>query len=190
MNATNAHIIYAIVYALSGQKLIIKDLGGGDYTIVKVPEFDKKRKPTKAQQKVRNRFTAAASYAKKVLADPELEKIYKEKATQVRSAFNLACMDYLNSPVVKMIDTTKYTGMPGTNIVIKAKDNFQIKSVEVKIFDEEGNLIEKGKANIDPVFKLNWDYTSTKQNARLKGSKIKAIAIDLAGNKGELEITL
>lgn len=190
MKEVHAHMVCAIIYALSGQKVTIRNAGGGNFVLAKHPSFDENRKPTKAQQKVRTKFSAATSYAQKALADPKLAALYKAKATQVRSAFNIACMDYLIPPVVRRIETAEYTGIPGSTILIRAIDNFQIKSVEVKILNPQGEVVEKGKAIIDPILKLKWIYTVTKHNALLSGCKIQAIAKDLAGNTGKLETIL
>jgi hypothetical protein len=119
-----------------------------------------------------------------------LNERYKKKATQTTSAFNVAFKDYLRPPEVQKIEADEYTGKPGSSISIKAKDDFDIKEVEVRIFNAEGDLIEKGKTIKHSILKIRWIYTAKKEISKLPGCKIKAVAKDLAGNKGELEIIL
>jgi hypothetical protein len=45
-------------------------------------------------------------------------------------------------------------------------------------------------ANGQQVNGVDWTYTATQANNLLTGSKIKAIATDVPGNEGALEITL
>jgi hypothetical protein len=182
-------ILKAINAALLGKKIVVKRKGNKFY-LAEVPIDKIDRVPTMAQKKQLHRFSAAALYAREAVGNAELEKMYKSKGTYGRSAFNRAFTDFLKPPEVRRIDTTRYTGAPGSVIGIKAMDDFHIKTVEVSIFDAEGNLIEKDKATLDPVFRIKWMYTSTRQIENLQGCKIKAFATDLAGNIGEKEITL
>jgi hypothetical protein len=182
-------IVQAINAALLGKKIIVRRNGNNFYLAFTSTE-KKERVPTAAQQKQKNKFSEAASYAREALKDPELEKVYRAKATLGRSAFICAFTDFLKPPEVKTIDIGKYSGIPGSIIAIKAIDDFQVKNVEVSIFDAEGNLVEKGNGVLDPVFRVRWNYTATTYLEKLADCKIKAVARDLAGNIGEKEITL
>jgi hypothetical protein len=182
-------ILQAVNAALLGKKIIVRRNGNNFYIAFTSAE-KKEHVSTEAQQKQKNKFSAAASYAREALKDPELEKIYRAKATLGRSAFICAFTDFLKPPSVKTIDIGKYTGMPCSIIAIKAMDDFQVKNVEVSIYDDEGNLVEKDNAILDPVFRVRWNYTATVNIAKLQGCRIRAVAMDLAGNTGEKEITL
>ena len=92
-------------------------------------------------------------------------------------------------PVVKKFDTGKYTGAGGSLITVRAVDDFRVTGVQVEIYTAGGTLLEKGNA-VQQVNGVDWDYTATQANSPLTGSKIKAIATDVPGNEGTLELTL
>jgi hypothetical protein len=59
----------------------------------------------------------------------------------------------------------------------------------VEIYSAAGALLEKGNA-VQQGNGVDWIYTATQANNALAGSKIKAIATDVPGNEGTLELTL
>ena len=59
----------------------------------------------------------------------------------------------------------------------------------VEIYAANGTLLEAGTAE-QPTNGIDWTYTATQANNPLAGSKIKAIATDVPGNEGALEVTL
>jgi hypothetical protein len=98
----------------------------------------------------------------------------------------------MSPPVVKRIDTREYKGAAGDRIVARAVDDFRVTGVRVEIYAADGTLLEAGNAaqNINGI---DWNYTATQANpapAGLTGSRIKAIAFDVPGNEGSLEVTL
>jgi hypothetical protein len=62
-------ILKAIISSLLGQKLIVRK-SDGRLILAQPPTFREPKVATKSQKKVRNKFTAAAKYARKALADP------------------------------------------------------------------------------------------------------------------------
>jgi hypothetical protein len=68
-------------------------------------------------------------------------------------------------------------------------DDFRVTAVQVEIYTAAGTLLEKGNAE-QQVNGLDWTYTATQANNLLTGSKIKAIATDIPGNEGTLELVL
>jgi hypothetical protein len=182
-------ILQAINAALLRKKIIVRRINGELY-LAQFSIDKKKRIPTAAQIKQTNKFSAAATYAREALANPELQKIYQSKATQKRPAFNRAFTDYLKPPEIRRIDASAYNGKVGSTITIKAIDDFQIKAVDVNIFNAEGDLVEKGPAMIDPIYRFKWIYTATKRNKILKECMIKVVAKDHAENTGEHNIIL
>jgi hypothetical protein len=68
-------------------------------------------------------------------------------------------------------------------------DDFRVTGVQVEIYAANDTLLEKGIAE-QQVNGVDWTYTATQANNLLTDSKIKAIATDVPGNKGTLEITL
>jgi len=188
MTEIQALIVQAINSAL-GQKLIIRNCKG-NFIIAKPPTISANMVGTNAQNETRTRFSDAIAYARQALANPSLAKMYKKKATQKRSAFNLACRDFMKPPEVQRIDVDNYNGKAGTTITVKAKDDFEINGVEIRIFDVEGELLDQGFAKKDIVYNIRWVYTSQKDLVKIRSFKVQAIAWDHAGNTGELEITM
>jgi cbb3-type cytochrome oxidase cytochrome c subunit len=91
--------------AMLGKKMILKKRGK-TYFLAQSPCINKNRKPTMAQEKHMNKFSAAVSYAKEVIADPESKNRYR--ATKNRSKFNNAVRDYMRRPEVREIDASAY----------------------------------------------------------------------------------
>lgn len=95
----------------------------------------------------------------------------------------------MSPPVVRSIDTRKYKGAIGDKIEVLAFDDFRVTTVQVEIHTADGTLLEIGNA----VLSTNgvvWIYAATQENTLLTGSKINAIATDVPGNEGALEVTL
>jgi hypothetical protein len=95
----------------------------------------------------------------------------------------------MSSPVVKGIDTRNYKGVIGDKIVTRAINDFRVTGVRVEIYAANGTLLEAGNAELN-INGIDWTYTATQVNNPLVGSKIKAIATDVPGNEGMLDVTL
>jgi hypothetical protein len=182
-------LVEAVSGAVIGEKLTVRKRGDKTY-LAKQRKADKNRVPTPAQEQFREDFAAATIYAGSAMASPELKKLYDLRATGNSTGFNVALKDYLKPPRVKTIDVGKYNGTPGSTILVRAIDNFRVKEVKVSIYNAAGDLVEEGQALLDPVVRVKWIYTALQVIAQLPGCKIKAVAQDLPGNSGELEITL
>jgi hypothetical protein len=59
----------------------------------------------------------------------------------------------------------------------------------VEIYAANGTLLEEGKA-VKENNGLDWCYTATQLNGTLAGTKIIAIATDVPGNEGILDVSL
>jgi hypothetical protein len=68
-------------------------------------------------------------------------------------------------------------------------DDFRVITVRVEIYAANGTLLETGDAEQN-TNGIDWSYTATQANNPLAGSKIKAIATDVPGNEGILEVSL
>lgn len=174
-----------------GKKFVYRKRGK-DTFITLMPEINENAKPTQQQEKVREQFQAASGYATSVIADAKLKAQYQKKAKAKSgvTAYNIAFRDFLKAPVVKKTDTTKYTGSPGSPVVITATDDFRVVEVAVSIKTAAGVLVEEGNAMLNPMNRDEWIYTATQNNAALTGSVILATAKDLPGNKGTLQTTV
>jgi hypothetical protein len=166
-----------------GKQVVFKK-HGKDTVMAKMPVVSKKR-PTKDQEKRRELFSEAVTYASSALKDPMLKKAYEEKAGPERRAYNLALSDYLNAPVVEQIDTSKYDGSLGSIITITATDDFRVAEVSVRIFNSSGTLLEQDDAIPHRIDSTKWIYKARAVNKKLSGTKIKVVAKDIPGNAGE-----
>ena len=98
----------------------------------------------------------------------------------------------MSVPVVKVIDSREYKGAAGDKIVVRAIDDFRVTRVRVELYAADGLLIEAGHADQN-VNGIDWTYTAIQANPAspgLAGCKITAIAFDVPGNEGSLEVTL
>ncbi len=68
-------------------------------------------------------------------------------------------------------------------------DDFRVTGVRVEIRDANNMMLEAGNA-VQNLNGIDWTYAATYGNATLPGTKIKAIAKDVPGNEGVLEVTL
>lgn len=172
-----------------GKQFVYKKRGN-DTHITRMPTISKDAVPTEKQAKTRDLFSEAAQYANGVMSSTDLKKEYEKKLTPGKTIFNLAVRDYLKPPVIRAIDSSGYKGVPGSVIVVNAKDDFRVAEVQLRIHTAAGVLLEEGKAVLDPVKRSLWNYTATQNNAVLTGSVVTAKALDLPGNAGSLEVTL
>ena len=75
----------------------------------------------------RERFRQAALYGKMVMADAEAKAIYEEVAkARGKPVFSLTVADFFNAPSVDEVDLSGYTGAVGDEIVILARDDFDV----------------------------------------------------------------
>jgi hypothetical protein len=102
-----------------------------------------------------------------------------------QNLYSRAVEDFLSPPVIKIIDTSDYTTVISSQILIRAVDDFRVTGLQVEIYAANGTLLEKGNA-VQLGNGLDWTYTATQANNPLTGSKIKATATDVPGNKGAL----
>lgn len=163
---------------------------GNNTHIAKMPKISKDLVATEEQQGQRSLFSSAAMYAQGAISSPELKVQYQKKAGPGKTAYNIAFRDYLKAPVVSKIIIENYTGAVGSTIVTAAKDDFLVAKVTVSIHAEDGTLVERGNAVLNPINREQWIYTATQANVNLAGTKIIATAADLPGNTGSLEAIL
>ena len=189
MSNVNENLLVRGARGNVGKQFVYRKQGNNTH-IVRMPVFRKDAVPTENQVHVRELFSDAAVYARGVISSPDLKKEYEKKTPPGRTAYNMAFRDFLKAPVVKGIDTLNYKGLPGSTIVIKAKDDFRVAEVRLSIHTAAGVLVEEGNAVLNPIKQSLWIYTATQNNAAPAGCVIRATAVDLPGNTGSLEITI
>jgi hypothetical protein len=144
---------------------------------------------SKEQVAVKKRFAEYIKYAKTAIKDPEIKAAYARAAKPGRTAFNRAVTDASHPPKIGKIDTDKYHGQPGDQLIIEATDDFKVIAVQICIHNASGHLIEQGEAIIQ-INTVDWLYVVTVANELFAGSRITATATDLPGNKTSLTVTL
>ena len=147
--------------------------------------------PTAEQIAVREKFEDAAYFALGVLNDPLKKAAYTEAAIKLRmTAYALALKDAHSFPEVRRIVTTKYKGVVGDVITIRAKDVFTLDSVRVEIRSAANVLLEEGQAVAAGGTSKDWTYTATVANPAVAGTRVTVIATDMPGNETTREFTI
>ena len=144
---------------------------------------------SKEQAAIKKRFAEYIQYAKAAIKDPDIKAAYAAVAKPGRTAFNRAVTDASHPPKIAKLDTGNYHGQPGDYLTIDATDDFRVIAVQICIHNANSDLIEQG----DAILQINtgdWLYAVTIANEPIAGSKIKATATDLPGNKTSLTVTL
>lgn len=172
-----------------GDEIVFREWEGKTI-VARVPK-ERKGEPTQSQAEIQEKFLLATKYAKAVLAGQVvgMKDAYAGVLRPRQNIYSRALEDFMSSPVVKSIDTRNYKGVVGDKLTIRAFDDYRVTGVQVQITAANGTLLEQGNAQVQPNG-LDYTYTATLANAQLAGSKIKAIATDVPGNEGSLEVTL
>lgn len=189
MAHSNNSIIVGKLNGTLGKELVFRDWDGK--TIVAKYPKRKKTDPTLPQAALRERFLLGTRYAKAILKDPDpgMKEAYAAVVKPRQNVYTRALEDFMTPPVVSNINLRNYNGAVGDMIPVRASDDFRVVSVLVEIYAPDGTLLEAGEAQPDGRA-LDWVYTAGQPNPLTAGSRIKAIAIDVPGNEGTLEITL
>lgn len=83
------------------------------------------------------------------------------------------------------MDLSGYTGAAGDEIIIRARDDFDVLSVGVELTDAEGNAIESGDATETPADSGRWLYAATAAVETGTTVRIAVTASDRPGSVGE-----
>jgi hypothetical protein len=171
-----------VTHGLSGKigdLLLFRQLDG-ETIVSKIPTPSKK--VTEDQLAQREHFQQATFYGKSL--SPEEVAEYMAAAAGLgmgRNYYNVAVADFLNAPDIKLIDFSGYAGQPGDTIVIRASDDFKVKSVRVRVTSVGGAVVEEGNATPDAKG-YTWTYTATSVNDNPSGGKIEVFVSDVPGN--------
>ena len=189
MANSNNSVITGKLRGALGKELVFRDWEGK--TVVAKAPKSRKGEGTPAQAEAQDKFLLASIYAKAIVKgqDQGIKDAYTAVLRPRQNLYSRAMEDFLSPPVVRIIDTSNYTGVIGSPIQIRAVDDFRVTGLQVEISSANGTPLEKGNA-VQQTNGLDWTYTATQANNLLAGSKIKATATDVPGNKGTLEVTL
>ena len=137
------------------------------------------RELTEAQKKQQRKFREGSRYARQAIQDPAVRAAYEQRSKDGQTAYNVAMADYLNLPDIAELDLAGYTGGRGQRVVIQAIDDHLVADVQVAIYNQAGNLVEQGAAELADNG-IDWVYTTQKANGQAKGSKLVVRASDFA----------
>lgn len=189
MAHSNNSIITGKLRGLLGKEIVFREWQGK--TIVAKAPRSRKGQPTPAQIETQEKFLVASRYARAIVQgqNQELADAYAAALRPRQNVYSRALTDAVSPPVVKTIKTHNYKGAAGDKIVVRAIDDFRVVSVMVELYAAGGALLETGAAE-QSVNGLDWVYTATQVNNPVVGSKVIAIATDVPGNEGVLEVGL
>jgi len=172
-----------------GKELVFREWEGK--TIVAKAPKKRKGGPTPPQADIQERFLLASRYARAVIKnqDKGMAEAYAAVLRPRQNVYSRALEDCMSPPVVKSINTRDYKGISGNKITVRAIDDFRVVSVRVEIYAANGTQLETGNAEQN-TNGLDWTYTATEANSQLAGSKVIAIATDVPGNEGILDVSL
>ena len=189
MAHSNNSVITGKLRGALGKELVFREWEGK--TVVAKAPGSREGDPTPAQEQTQERFLLASRYAKAVIKgeDQGIRDAYTAALRPRQNLYSRALEDFMSSPVVRSINARNYTGASGSRITVRAVDDFRVTGVQVEIRAANGTLLEKGNGEQN-ANGIDWTYTATQANNLLTGSKIKAIASDVPGNEGTLEVTL
>jgi hypothetical protein len=138
--------------------------------------------PSATQLAHRDTFAKAAGDARDALRNPETRAVYERIALARQSTpFGVAMSDIFNPPEVLEVDLTGFTYVAGGRIKVRARDDAEVKSVDVAVRRADGTVIEQGGAEADGSY---WYYTSTSTVPDGTPLMIEAKATDWASNTG------
>ena len=188
MSKSRENVFTRKMHGKFGDQLVFRNRDGKSY-VANIPK-ESTAPPGEGQQKIRNRFRLAATWAKIALANPVTREKYEARVTKSMSAYTLAMTDYLRPPVIFEMIVTRYKGHPGNTILVDATDDFNVKEVSVSITNPAGELIEEGPCLPPSEEMAYWQYTATVENTDLSGTVISAIATDDPGHTGQSSVTM
>jgi hypothetical protein len=170
-----------------GKELVFREWAGKT-VVAKAPKA-RTGAATAAQAKTQEKFLLAARYAKFIINDPAMVAGYAATLRPRQNVYSRALEDFINPPAVVGITSRAYTGAVGDILTIRAKDDFRVANVLVEIYAADGTLLEQGNC-LQNNNGVDYTYTAKQVNPSLAGCTIKAIAFDVPGNEGSLELIL
>jgi len=180
---------HPIITSISGQigELVFRQVGGE--TVIGLKPDLSHVVPSEAQLVHQQRFREAVQYAQVALAIPETEAIYAAAARERQQPlFSVAVADFLNAPLVTLVDAGAYTGQAGQVIVVQAQDDVRVTAVTVTLTDSSGAVLESGAAQANPPHSGRWTYATTAVVSGPATVHITAVAADMPGHVGQAEV--
>ncbi|WP_440135613.1 hypothetical protein, partial [Chitinophaga sancti] len=164
-------VLFQLVRGSLGNEITIYERNG--QIIMAKKRSPSNKKPTQKQLEARYKMKIAAAYAKEILKDPELKAYYKSLTGPGQNAYNMAVKDAYNAPEIQDIR------LEDAQVVVRAKNEFRVAEVEVKVLDKEGEIVERGRAVLGRNG-IDWYY---QVNTVPPQGKVIVVAVDLPGNE-------
>src|SRR5271169_6155762 len=141
MANSNNSVITGKFRGALGKELVFREWEGKT-TVAKAPKA-RTGNPTPGQAETQDKFLLASRYAKAVIKgqDQGIKDAYTAALRPRQNLYSRAVEDFLSPPVVKIIDTSNYTGVIGSQIQIRAVDDFRVTGLLVEIYSANGTLL-------------------------------------------------
>ncbi len=163
--------------------LVFKNVNGT--TVVTRKAHMTVHEETAPQRATRENFRRGIQYGKTVTGNPAVRAIYAEAAKQRRHPiFSVMISDFMNPPSVDEIDLSRYNGQVGSEIAIRASDDFGVTELQVRILNSDGEEIEKGFAVESAPNSGVWGYAATVAIPTGNSVRVEATAKDRPGHMG------
>jgi hypothetical protein len=151
-------------------------------TVVGMKPMNTKER-TEMQLAQQERFSKAAVYAKKALANPAKREFYEMVAKEKDIApYLVAVTDYLSVPSIKPLDLSDYSGQVGDPILVQVLDDCGLVSVEVELIGID-ETIEQGSAVETEPRSGVWIYTAQTPIPTGVNISIRVTGLDHTGKK-------
>jgi len=145
--------------------------------------------PTARQLNQRQRFRLATVYSRMAFADQATRSLYAEAAAERRKPIlSVMIADFLHAPSIDELDISAYEGRIGNPICVRARDDFLVQTVQIKIMDTDGQLLESGFAEIEAGAE-RWKYVGQTNISAAGNIRIQALVTDCPGNVTDKETT-
>lgn len=189
MANSNNSLVTGKLRGTLGKELVFREWEGK--TVVAKAPKSREGEPSPEQAKIQEQFLFASRYARAIIRSPDkgLAEAYAAALRPRQNVYSRALEDFMSPPEVKSINTRNYKGTVGDKIAVRAIDDFRVVGVRVEIYAANGTLLEEGNAELN-TNGIDYTYAATQANSPLAGSKIIAIATDVPGNEGTLEVIL
>ena len=163
------NVIVRGLSGILGGQIVFRQMRDGRTIAAAPPDFSH-RVLSKDQKAHHSKFKEGTAYAKEAA---KTNPIYAQLAAgTTKTAYNVALADFFHPPVIHGVERKK------SAIRIQASDDVKVTGVYVTVFDNNGNVLEKGEATQGK--KDWWEYLS--QHA----GRVLVEARDLAGNVGKM----
>ena len=169
------NVIVRGLSGILGGQIVFRQRRDGSTIAATPPDFSQ-RVLSKDQKAHHSKFKEGAAYAKEAA---KTQPLYAQLAAGTsKTAYNVALADFFHPPVVHSVERNE------SAIRIQASDDVKVTKVSLTIFNQDGNVLEKGEAIQEKSSSTDsgwWEYVPQHTG------RVLVEAYDLAGNVGKME---